>query len=73
MKNTLLLLALLSAPALAHAGGLIDTTPIEKSGRDAQKKLKGDVDGSVDKHHVTVGSDGAKKGSAKKAKKKAAK
>jgi hypothetical protein len=72
MKTALLFLALVATPGLAHAGGLIDTTPIEKSGRDAQKKLKGDVDGSVDKHHVTVGSDDAKK-SGKKAKKKAAK
>lgn len=73
MKTALVLLGLLALPGSALATGLIDTTPLEKSGRDAQKKLKGDVDASVDKHHVTVGADGAKKCGAKKAKKKTAK
>lgn len=72
MKKLVLSFALAAAaPLSAHAGGLIDTNPIEKAGRDAQKQVKKDVDDGVDRHHVTVGPDDKKAG--KKAPKKKSK
>ena len=43
MKTLTAILCLLVAPPAALAGGLLDTTGVEKDLRDAQKKVKGDV------------------------------
>lgn len=60
-KRLALILAVVGAPVLARAGGLINLDPAETKLRNAQKDLKKGVDKETDKHHVTVGGDDARK------------